>query len=159
MSVTDWTWTHNHFVHKHKQTLNCLSKLARWLSCVVTAYLYGAFDVSSSHVKYAFQRLSKWLSARLWTKWLWVRVQLQSLKLQISRLFRSRSSLHSGNYWSVDSLWNVYVAWLRRSLFLVKIQTIFVKWQWWSVVLVTLKTVPRKNNDQVCGRFCDRICF
>ena len=37
--------------------------------------------------------LAKWLSVRLRTKWLWVRVQLQSLKLQISRLFRARSSL------------------------------------------------------------------
>ena len=31
-------------------------------------------------------------------KWLWVRVQLQSPKLQISRLFRARSSWHSGKY-------------------------------------------------------------
>ena len=30
--------------------------------------------------------LAKWLSVRLRTKWLWVRVQLQSIKLQISRL-------------------------------------------------------------------------
>ena len=38
-------------------------------------------------------KLAKWLSVRLATKWLWVRVQLQSLKLQISRLLRGRSSL------------------------------------------------------------------
>ena len=37
--------------------------------------------------------LAKWLSVRLRTKWLWVRVPLQSLKLQISRLFRARCSL------------------------------------------------------------------
>ena len=37
--------------------------------------------------------LAKWLSAPLQTKWLWVRLLLQSLKLQISRLFRARSSL------------------------------------------------------------------
>ena len=37
--------------------------------------------------------LAKWLSVRLRSKWLWVRVQLQSLKLQISRLFQARSSL------------------------------------------------------------------
>ena len=48
--------------------------------------------VCSCHVTYAFQSestlysclngwvLAKWLSVRLWTKWLWVRVQLQSLK-------------------------------------------------------------------------------
>ena len=32
------------------------------------------------------------MSVRLRTKWLWVRVQLQSLKLQIPRLFRERNS-------------------------------------------------------------------
>ena len=37
--------------------------------------------------------LAKWLRVCLWTKWLWVRVQLQSLKLQISCLLRARSSL------------------------------------------------------------------
>ena len=39
------------------------------------------------------------MSVRLWTKWLWVQVQLQSLKLHISRLLRARSSLtFRGNY-------------------------------------------------------------
>ena len=37
--------------------------------------------------------LTKWLSVRLQTKWLWVQVPLQSLKLQISYLFRAWSSL------------------------------------------------------------------
>ena len=37
--------------------------------------------------------LAKWLNVRLWTKWLWVQVQLQPLKLQISRLLWTRSSL------------------------------------------------------------------
>ena len=34
-----------------------------------------------------------WLSVRLRTKWFWVRIQLQSLKLQISCLLRARSFL------------------------------------------------------------------
>ena len=37
--------------------------------------------------------LAKWLSVRLEIKWFWVRVPLQSLKLQISRLFRATCSL------------------------------------------------------------------
>ena len=37
--------------------------------------------------------LTNWLSVCLQTKWLWVWVPLQSLKLQILRLFRARSSL------------------------------------------------------------------
>ena len=38
------------------------------------------------------------MNVRLRTKWFWVRVQLQSRKLQISRLLRARSPWHSGNY-------------------------------------------------------------
>ena len=37
--------------------------------------------------------LAEWLSVRLETKWLWVQIPLLSLKLQILRLFRARSSL------------------------------------------------------------------
>ena len=48
--------TRNHGVRK--QTLNHLAKLAKWLSCVVSTYLYGAFDcmVLSCHV-----RVSEWI--------------------------------------------------------------------------------------------------
>ena len=38
----NWNPTHNHLVHK--RTLKHLAKLAKWLSCVVSTYLYGAFD-------------------------------------------------------------------------------------------------------------------
>ena len=37
--------------------------------------------------------LAKWLSVHLWIKWFWVRVQLQSLKLEILHLLWARSSL------------------------------------------------------------------
>ena len=57
-------WTHNQLVYK--QPLNCSVKLAS---------------------------LAWWLSVRLRNKWLWVRIPLQSLKYQISRLFWARSSL------------------------------------------------------------------
>ena len=43
--------------------------------------------------QFSLVSLAKWLSVLSWTKWLWVRVQLQSLKLQISRLIWARSSL------------------------------------------------------------------
>ena len=42
ISDCNWTWTHNHLVHK--RTLDHLVKLAKWLSCVVSTYLYGASD-------------------------------------------------------------------------------------------------------------------
>ena len=48
--------THNHLVRK--RTLNHLAKLAKWLSCVVSNYLYGAFDcmLLSRHV-----HVSEWI--------------------------------------------------------------------------------------------------
>ena len=48
--------THNHLICK--RTLNHLAKLAKWLSCVVSTYLYGAFDYMflSCHV-----RVSEWI--------------------------------------------------------------------------------------------------
>ena len=58
------TQTHNHSVYK--RTLNHSANLAS---------------------------LAKWFSVPLGTKWLWVRVPLQSLKPQISRMFWARSSL------------------------------------------------------------------
>ena len=63
------TQTHNHLICKW--TLNHLAILAKWLNCVVSIYMYSTFDCIR----------------------LWVRVPLQSLKLQISHLFRARSSL------------------------------------------------------------------
>ena len=52
--------THNHLVHKW--TLSYLAKLAKWLSCVVSTYLYGTFDYIflSCHV-----RVSEWISVQL----------------------------------------------------------------------------------------------
>ena len=56
----------------------------------------GSYSLSDipSYFQYRLKRtqfnhlasLAKWLSVRLRTKWFWVRVQLQSLHLQISRL-------------------------------------------------------------------------
>ena len=48
--------------------------------------------------------LAKWSSVRLRARWLWVRVPLQLLKLQISCLFQARSSLTFWKLLGVDSL-------------------------------------------------------
>ena len=79
LSDSDGIRTHNHLVHK--RTLNCLAKLAKWLSCVVSTYLYGAFDcmLSSCHMK-----VSEWIYITIfyiYTPW------------------------HSGKLYGVDSLW------------------------------------------------------
>ena len=59
-SLSDYngTPTHNHIVRKW--TLNHLAKLTEWLSCVVSTYLYGAFDcrLLSCHVP-----ISEWVHA------------------------------------------------------------------------------------------------
>ena len=51
LSDCNGTRTHNHLVRK--RTLNHLAQLAKWLSCVVSTYLYGAFDCMFflSHVR------------------------------------------------------------------------------------------------------------
>ena len=56
LSDYNWIWNHNHLFPK--QTLNNFSKLTKWLSWVVSTYLYGAFDciLFSCHV-----RISEWI--------------------------------------------------------------------------------------------------
>ena len=56
LSDCNWTRIHNHLVHK--RTFNHLAKLAKWLSCVVSTYLYDAFHsmLLSCHV-----RFSEWI--------------------------------------------------------------------------------------------------
>ena len=53
--------TQNHLVRK--QTLNYLAKLSKWMSCVLSTYLYGAFDCMfwSCHV-----RVSEWIWLNGW---------------------------------------------------------------------------------------------
>ena len=57
-TLSDCNWTRNHHHLVHKRTLNHLAKLVSWLSCVVSTYLYGAFDCMffSCHV-----RVSEWI--------------------------------------------------------------------------------------------------
>ena len=88
-SLSDCNWAQTHIYLVHKQTLNHLAKLTS---------------------------LAKWLSAHLWTKGLWVRVQLQLLKLPISRLLWARSFLTFKQLQSVDSLWSAYVTWQEHTV-------------------------------------------
>ena len=74
-------------------------------------YINNAVKLKISEALYCREHkakasLAKWLSVRLQTKWFWVRVQLQSLKLHILCLLRARSSLIFRRLQSVDSLWN-----------------------------------------------------
>ena len=53
---SNWSRSQNHLVFK--RTLKHLTKLAKWLSCVLSTYMYGAFDCMflSCHV-----RISEWI--------------------------------------------------------------------------------------------------
>ena len=58
----------------------------------------------------------KWTRThKLQTKWLWVQVHFQSLKLQISCLFWSSSSFPATIY-NVDSFRNAYVTWQEHTV-------------------------------------------
>ena len=50
--LRDWNWTrtNNHLVHK--RTLKDLAKLAKWLSCVVSAYLYSVYVSVKSRTRF-----------------------------------------------------------------------------------------------------------
>ena len=57
LSDCNWPRTQNHLVLKW--TLNYLAKLANWLNCVLSTYLYGAFDCMflSCHMSCKFKAL------------------------------------------------------------------------------------------------------
>ena len=90
--------------------------------------------------------MAKWLSVRLWTKWLWVRVQLQSLKLHISRLLRVRSSLTFKQLQSADSLWNAYVTWQEHTVGMNSF-IYFLSDKFFTVKLQIFETERRKANS------------
>ena len=135
LSYYNRTRTHNSLVRK--QTLNHLVKhptiwpnwpndwVVLWV-LICTVHL----TVCCYHLTYAFQsesslyiclnaqvqlnhlaRFVKWLSVGWRTKWLWVRVPLMWLRLQVLRLFWTRSSLTFWEIQNEDSLSDVYVTW------------------------------------------------
>ena len=64
-SVSDWNWTRIYYHLVHNRTLNHLAKLTKWLSRVVSTYLYGAFNCMflSCHVLVPEWIYTLWLSA------------------------------------------------------------------------------------------------
>ena len=93
LSYCDWTWTHNHLVHKQ-----------------------------------TFNYLAKWLSVRLWNKWLWIRVQMQPVNDYYSDLFdtfhlrnliKANICFNSSNQTSTDAIkiWSNYhwAQWLSQN--------------------------------------------
>ena len=79
LSDYNWTRTHNHLVHK--RTLN---HLAKW---------------------FVYEQMVRLLSVRLWTKWLWVRAQLQSdnpvKDIRFKKVYRTIGQNESHATWIV----------------------------------------------------------
>ena len=92
LSNCNWNRNHNQLIHK--RTLNHLAILASW---ELIRWSFRTSQVAS---------LAKPLSVCLWTNWLWVWVQLQSLTLPILNCFKQRVSWHSSKYrvWTVSKM-------------------------------------------------------
>ena len=88
LSDSNGIWTHNHLVPK--QTLNHLAKLSKWLSYVVSTYLYGAFVVIMNLV---FQTVCKLIQRYvLFAGGIWKSYLLKGKEnIQISRTLMLRS--------------------------------------------------------------------
>ena len=105
LSDSNGILTHKHLVRK--RTLNHYTNhIAAWMSIayrftvkhvrdmIVTYNQMHRTDEYSQHRQFNhLASLANWLSVRLRTKQLWVRIPLLSLKLQKSRLFRAKSYL------------------------------------------------------------------
>ena len=72
----NWNWTRNHKHLVHKPTLKHLAKLAS---------------------------LSKWLSVRLWTKWLWFESSCSHLNFRFRACFEQGVPLHSWHDKNIQS--------------------------------------------------------
>ena len=79
---------------------SCLSKVnVVWVKSKFSDNCNLTFNVCMKTVnEFCVSNGAKWLSIRLWNKWLWNWLLLQLLKLQISRLFRASAPWHSDNY-------------------------------------------------------------
>ena len=109
------TWTHNHLVCK--RTLNHLAKLAKWLSCAVSSYLYGGFDCIlllsggcgfesrcyHSHLRYGacFEQGVSWYSGKT-TEWVFTLELVRDMIITYSQMHRTdENSQHSLIIWLV----------------------------------------------------------
>ena len=105
-------WPHNHLVRKW--TLNHLAKLAKWLSCVASIYLYGAFDcmLLSCHV-----HISEWIKELL---------EIQAtidcrftLKSVSDMIIRYNQMLHTEKYSQHSSI--IWPVWLNGWMFVYEL--------------------------------------
>ena len=58
-SLNDSNWSRTHYHLVRKLILNHLAKLAIWLSCIVSTYLYGVFESRCSHLNFRYRACFK----------------------------------------------------------------------------------------------------
>ena len=109
LSDLNWIRTYNHLVHK--RTLNHLAKLAKWLSCVVSTYLYGAFDCMflSCHV-----RVSEWIHSEYHSEYhseSTLNITLNMTLKRVRDMIRTYSQMHRTDKYSQHSsiIWPVWL--------------------------------------------------
>ena len=104
-NVCNWTRTHKHL--GHKRTLNHWDKLAKWLSCVLSTSLYGAFDCMflSCHVRvsdFAYASRKDFVDIQAAMECGFTPKCILDMIRTYSQMHRTdKSSLHSPNIWPV----------------------------------------------------------
>ena len=91
--IYDLSWFMKYADLRHEREVGDLINLFMFFHKISAKISTFSSECNGTRTQSGQVSLAKWLSVRLWTKWLWVPVPLQSLKLQVLRLFRARSSL------------------------------------------------------------------
>ena len=99
-----------------RQPIECRFTLKSIPDMIRTYSQMHSTDKYSQHSSSHLVSLAKWLSVRLRTKWLWVGIPLESLKLYISCLIRATISLRFRQLYSVEALWNASMAWREHAI-------------------------------------------
>ena len=111
-SDCNWTRTQNHLVLK--QTLNHLTKLTKWLSCVLSTYLYGAFSLYvlvMSHTRFQSEStLYSCLNVKN------VESSCSHFTFRFRACFEQGVPWHSGNYRVWIHSENAYVTWQEHTV-------------------------------------------
>ena len=99
LRACNWTRTQNHLVLK--RTFKHLVKLAKWFSCVLSTYLYGAFDCiySSCHV-----RVSEWIHTPYLPEYKELLAQSRHEIWSLSDCNWTRTQKHLAQKWTLNHL-------------------------------------------------------
>ena len=97
------TWTSDFTPSSSKESLDtqAIIECGFTLKCVLDIWIYCQMlrpDKYSQHSSIIQATLAKWLSVRLWTKWLWFESICSHLNFRFRACFEQGVPWHSGNY-------------------------------------------------------------